>query len=130
MHASTILNRRRNLIGTSKDDEGAWVEDRESMARLLVQKFTMLYASSNPEIPDYVQQLFHPCVDARDNEAMCRIPSQEEIVDVVLLMNPFKAPRPDSMPALFYQRYWAVVKDSVAAEVQAFFSYWIYAHRT
>lgn len=47
--------------------------------------------------------------------------SSHEIRQAVMQMSPLKAPGPDGIPAIFYQKHWNSVGPSVTAAVQYFF---------
>ena len=53
-------------------------------------------------------------------EALSREYSAEEVKAVLFQMGPTKAPGPDGMNALFYQKYWHIVGDDVTATVLDF----------
>jgi hypothetical protein len=55
------------------------------------------------------------------NAGLCKEFSDEEIGDALFQIGPLKAPRPDGMPRLFFQRNWAIVKEEVVAAVKKFF---------
>ena len=56
------------------------------------------------------------------NAALVRPPSDTEIMKAVEEINPDKAPGPDGMTSLFYQRFWEVTSKDVISMVKDFFS--------
>nr|XP_048324609.1 uncharacterized protein LOC107411957 [Ziziphus jujuba var. spinosa] len=57
-------------------------------------------------------------ITANDNWSMEVIPTAEEIHNTVKSMHPIKAPGPDGMPALFFQKYWSTVGEDVVSLIQ------------
>ena len=49
------------------------------------------------------------------------IPTGQEIKAMIFYMHSQKAPGPDGLPALFYQRYWNIVGSTVIEAIQSFF---------
>ena len=47
------------------------------------------------------------------NESLTRVFTREEVVTTLKQIHPTKAPGPDGMSAIFYQRYWDIVGSSV-----------------
>jgi hypothetical protein len=56
------------------------------------------------------------------NEALLRPFSCEEIQHALFQMSPSKAPGPDGMTALFFQKYWHIVGNDVTSAILDFFS--------
>jgi hypothetical protein len=54
------------------------------------------------------------------NDALTATVSEKEIEEALFQMGPTKSPGPDSLPALFYQRHWAVLKSDICAAVKDF----------
>lgn len=44
-----------------------------------------------------------------------------EIENIAFLLSPHKAPSPDGIPTLFYQKFWGIVKHDIFNSVQSFF---------
>ena len=47
------------------------------------------------------------------NEALTKIPSDDEIQSAIFDINPDKAPGPDGMTSLFFQKYWGITAKAV-----------------
>ena len=50
-----------------------------------------------------------------------RIPSIEEIKDIIWRLHPLKSPGPDGFLGIFYRTYWDVIKDKLVSFVQECF---------
>lgn len=57
---------------------------------------------------------------AEMNEALTAPITDNEIKDVVFSINPEKAPGPDGMTSLFYQRFWNLIGKDVIRMVRDF----------
>ena len=61
--------------------------------------------------------LIDPVVTDEFNQLLLKPYSKEEIHYALQQMHPCKAPRPDGMHAIFYQRFWHIVGDEVPSFV-------------
>ena len=55
------------------------------------------------------------------NTNLTRIVTKHEIKTALFSMNPNKAPGPDGMTPLFFQKFWSIVKSDVVQAIQRFF---------
>ena len=110
-HLSTIIRRRRNYISKIKLENGSWIRDLEDIQRYILDNFSSLYNTSHPQFLENLESLIQPCVADQDNVELYRVPSRDEIKNVVFGMKALKALGPDGFPVLFYKHYWDIVRD-------------------
>ncbi|XP_026395787.1 uncharacterized protein LOC113290395 [Papaver somniferum] len=71
--------------------------------------FSNMAKTGNPSKEIIFFDYITPYVSASDNIALLRMPSHEEIKDVVFKMKPWTSPGPDGFPVGFYQQLWDIV---------------------
>lgn len=79
--------------------------------QMFLDHFQNIYKSSEPSESMDFDDLFPHKITTIDNEFLCRIPDDEEIVSTLKQIPSSKAPRPDGFTELFYKFYWEVVKE-------------------
>lgn len=121
-HALTVENQRRNFISAMKDDEGVWKVTRDEIGSLFTKEFTKLFKVEEIQRSEQLSDFIHCSVSSEENARLEAIPTVEEIWSAVKTMHPIKAPRPDGMPALFFQKYWHIVGNDMMNMVQNVFS--------
>jgi hypothetical protein len=80
-----------------------------------------LFSSSAPPNDTEMLNLFDPIITTEDNLLICAIPTKEEVVQGLSSLGSSKAPGPDGFIALFYKKYWSVVKEEVLGCIFNFF---------
>ena len=120
-HLSTIVRRRRNAIDFLKNQQGNWVSGREAIGMCFEEFFTTLFTSSNPSIPNNLDDLILPSLSQEDKEMLSRLPSVDEIKNVVFSLGSNKAPGPDGMSAHFFKFYWNIIGGEVIEAITSFF---------
>ncbi|XP_033131796.1 uncharacterized protein LOC117126793 [Brassica rapa] len=112
--------RARNKITQLLDENGNVVEDEEGLVAIATSYFRQIFESSNQEeIEEALAQV--PTTITGDMNANLTAPISEWEVKLALFaMHPEKAPGPDGMTALFYQKFWDIVKEDLTLMVNNF----------
>lgn len=120
-HAITKQRRARNRITKLKKPDGWWAESEESIEKVATEYFQNLFTSS--VAGDFEEALWYITVKVTlaMNESLTRTPTDEEIKKAIDHINPDKAPGPDGMASLFYQRFWEVTEKKIIGTVRNFF---------
>jgi hypothetical protein len=120
-HSSTLIRRRSNAVNFLKISNGAWVSDRAEIGGTFVQHFSSPFSSSAPPIDEAMLNLFDPVIFAEDNIFLCATPTDEKVVQALSSLGSTKAPGPNGFTALFFKKYWPVVKNEVLGCIRNFF---------
>jgi hypothetical protein len=120
-HTSTVIKRRRNTIDFLQLPSGIWSSDRQDIGNCFTSHFKNVFHSSVPTLDADLMSLFDNCISLEENASICEIPSEQEIFSALSEMGSTKAPGPDGFTALFYKKYWNIVKDVVLSSVWDFF---------
>ncbi|XP_026396344.1 uncharacterized protein LOC113290979 [Papaver somniferum] len=95
--------------------------DRESLEVLLKNHFMNIIKTSHPSNSADFLKYIHSCISEEDNEELEAIPSEQEIYNALMTMDPWKSPGPDVFPPGFYQTKWKIVKEDVCKTIKSFF---------
>jgi hypothetical protein len=90
---------------------GAWIIDRIDIGNCFSSHFTSLFTTSNPLCPDEFLSLFENSISFDENVTLCTIHFELEIFNALYSIGSTKAPDLDGFTALFYNKYWSIVKD-------------------
>lgn len=87
-----------------------------------LEKFKDLFTIEDVNFPTHLKDLISTFILDKDNEALCCIPTLEEVKSTLFLMHDLKMPRPDGFPVAFYKSYWPVAGEDVIKAVTSFFT--------
>ena len=87
------------------------------IARVALEYFENLFQAGACDKTDEWLDVVTPKVTPNMQQFLSQEFSAEEIKTALFQMGPTKAPRPDGMNALFYQKFWRIVGDTVVNAV-------------
>ena len=98
------------------------------LERIAVSYFQHVFSTSSPltvaEVVSHVDAVFTPNM----NKELMRDFSQDDVKKALFQMHPSKAPEPDGMIALFFQKYWHIIGHDVSNAVLDFFNFVLISH--
>jgi hypothetical protein len=114
----TIIKKRSNAIDFLKLPSGGWSSERHEIGNYFTSHFQFVFNSSRPNLDEDLLSLFGNCISHEENATICEIPTEQEIFIALSEMGSTKAP---SFTALFYKKYWHIVKEEILSSVRDFF---------
>ena len=116
-HSKASQRRRRNWIMGIKNSEEVWVEEEEDIAKVALEYFENLFQAGACERTGECLDAVSPKATPNMQQLLSQEFSAEEVKTALFQMGPTEAPRPDGMNALFYQKFWQIVGDTVVHAV-------------
>lgn len=113
-HEKAESRGRNNTIRGLFDDSNVWQSDTDNIGSMFCNYFNGLFTQTGGQDMEWVLAAITPYVTMNMNEILLRPFNRLELEQALGQMYPTKAPRINGMPALFYQRYWHIVGDSVS----------------
>ncbi|GJY49333.1 reverse transcriptase [Tanacetum coccineum] len=120
-HTRATSRNKRNSILRLKDEDGRWVENADDVCDLVSVYFSNLFSSSSPQDCDSMVESIDQRLTGDDILSLKKHVTTEEVYDAQMQMAPTKAPGPDGMFALFFQKFWGFVGITVMNMVSSFF---------
>ncbi|CAM8893848.1 unnamed protein product [Rhodiola kirilowii] len=123
-HAKATRRKEINTITRLQNRDGVWVSDDNQIANLIKEYFTEIFSSSIKHSEREYFRHFSSVtrkITADMASKLCEPVTPMEVQAAIFQMSPTKAPGPDGFHAMFYQKYWHIVKESVVAEVLGVF---------
>lgn len=96
-------------------------ETNEERAQIFIDDWRSIMTTNGRTNFDLIHELFPQIISDRENQWLLRIPTEEEIPDVIKSLNPWKAPGPDGFNGHFYKKTWNTTGQAISTFVQKFF---------
>ena len=112
-HAQVSERRKQNTIVGIWDEQGSQCDEKESIACVTITYFENIYTTTQPAQVEEVTTAIPTRVTNDMNASLDRVFTREEVVTALKQIHPTKAPSPDGMSALFYQKYWNIVGNGI-----------------
>lgn len=79
----------------------------------MLDYYTSIFQFDMPTSFEAVEEALEPKVTPKMNAIPLSEFHVDEVRNALQLMHPFKSPRPDGMPPIFYQKFWNIVGSNV-----------------
>ena len=108
-HAAASQRWSKNRIEGLRDFEGVWHEEEGATEAIILDYFKNIFTSDCPTNFDASIDAIEECITPEMNKELLKEFKLEEVRRALNQMYPTKAPGPDGMPPLFFQKYWDIV---------------------
>ena len=119
-HARASSMFQKNLIEGIFDADEVWQVDQEEIEKVFIEYYSDLFTSSKPSKFAEIVEAMQPKVTQSMNAMLVREFQASEVHKALKQMYPLKAPSPDGMPPLFFQKFWSTVGGLVTKTVLDF----------
>ncbi|KAL9679281.1 hypothetical protein QQ045_017139 [Rhodiola kirilowii] len=124
-HAKASQRKKINTIKRLQIREGEWISDEGMIRDLIREYFTNIFSSSTGNSDVNYENQFRDIkrrITSEMANKLCDPVTALEVQAAIFQMSPTKAPGPDGFHALFYQKYWHTIKDSVTTIILKVFN--------
>nr|XP_033510969.1 uncharacterized protein LOC117275759 [Nicotiana tomentosiformis] len=120
-HSTIRQRRKRSYLHRIKNKEGNWVQGNKHISEAAVQYFINLFTQPIQSTDYRILNKLQSHIIVEDNSFLVALPSDKEVKDAVMALNPDSAADPDGFNGCFYQSCWSIIAVDVANMVQDFF---------
>ncbi len=119
-HASATQRHQKNKISGLRNAAGLLENTQADMSRIVESYFSDIFHTSHPQTIDQVVNNVESLITPAMNASLLQSYTSAEIREALFQMNPTKAPGPDGMNALFYQKFWHIIGNDVTSAILDF----------
>ncbi|XP_060181961.1 uncharacterized protein LOC132611561 [Lycium barbarum] len=120
-HSVMASKKNRLLLTKIKNDEGNWIEGVNDIAKEAIMFFEKQFTRENIVMEDSILSCLPRVIDPGDNEELCKLPTLQEIKEVVFSMNSDSSPGPDGVNGTFYKKCWDIIATDLYEMILEFF---------
>jgi hypothetical protein len=121
-HRKASGRKKKNRIAKLLNHDGSFLTDEEEITNRTHLFFEALYKKDPYVDPSSLLECIAPKVSDEINNHLTADFTNEEISDALFQIGPHKAPGPDGLPARFFQRNWALLREEVCKAINKFFA--------
>ncbi|XP_058746815.1 uncharacterized protein LOC131619766 [Vicia villosa] len=125
-HTYAKIRRKQNLISSLKINDVVTI-DNHVIESHLIEHFTNIFNQGIVmQDTGLIERVIPSLVNESTNAMLTAIPSAEEITHAVKNLKSDSAPGPDGFGAIFFQKFWEIIKhDVISAVLQFFLQNWM-----
>ena len=116
-HCKATQRKRRNYVSRLKNQAGVWTSQQDQVPPLFIEYYNSLFNTANPCQVEQVVDCIPQVVSAEMNNLLITEFTPDEVTTALKQMGLLKAPGPDGLPPLFYQRYWHIIGEDITKAV-------------
>ena len=116
-HLKATQRKKKNTITRLWDESGNWCETSEGIAVVAISYFEKLYTTFHPSQISEVTNTISARVIDEMNQSLIQTFTRSEVEAALKQMHPTKAPGPDGMSTIVFQKYWDVVGNDITCMV-------------
>lgn len=109
---------RSNIIWGLMDSDNRCKTEEDNILNIIGVYFDKLFKCGNPAGFEEAMKGLRPCVMEDMNRVLNLEPTGDEIRSALFQMHPNKAPGPDGMQALFFNKIWHVIGPDIISFVR------------
>lgn len=99
---STTMRRRRNDIYCLKDASNQWDSNPLNIQNQFLDHFKKVYQTTTTQPPEVIEELFLDKISQLDNNFLCSIPTEEEILSTIKKISYSQASSPNGFTGVFF----------------------------
>ena len=108
---------KRNRIEELKNEAGMVCTDEEEISKILIYYYQNLFTSASPSNLEEVLMAVPTVITDEKNAMLAAEFVEAELEEALQQMAPLKAPGPDGLPPLSYQKFWPSIGEDVSKAV-------------
>ena len=108
---------KRNRIEELKNEAGVVCTNEEEISDILIDYYQQLFTTASPTHVEEVLRVVPSIIIEEQNAMLAAKFVKAEIDEALQQMEPLKAPGPDGLPPLFYQKFWTSIGEDVSSAI-------------
>ncbi|KAL6566692.1 hypothetical protein OROMI_015096 [Orobanche minor] len=116
-HKVASGRKKRNNIKGIEGVNGEWYEEEEDIERVFRDSFSDLFSTGKELNMERALEAVDPKMTVEMQQILTKRFTEAEVIEALSQIHPTKAPGPDGMSAIFFHKFWSIVKSDVLSVV-------------